>query len=140
MNDRPNADELVAAARQFLESELIPSLTDARLRFQALVTANVLGIVERELPAEETQLREEHAWLADLLGLPESPPERLSALKEAVRAANEELCKRIQSGAFDERSRFLTVIRGIRRGIERKLEVANPRYLASFSATAAKNQ
>src|SRR5690242_14430603 len=51
MNDRPTAAELVFAVREHLEGELIPTLADPRLRFQTLVAANVLRIVERELDA-----------------------------------------------------------------------------------------
>src|SRR5207302_6017650 len=69
MNDRPTAVELVAAARQYLERELIPTLSDARLRFQTLVAANVLSIVERELQTEEDHLLQERQWLAELLEL-----------------------------------------------------------------------
>ena len=50
MNDRPTAAELLAAARQFLEAELIPTLGDARLRFQTLVAANVLAIAKNPKP------------------------------------------------------------------------------------------
>jgi Domain of unknown function (DUF6285) len=59
VHDRPTAAELVAAVRGFLEAELLPALADARLRFQALVAANVLGVAERELALEEQHLAEE---------------------------------------------------------------------------------
>jgi hypothetical protein len=132
MNDRPTAAELIAAARQYLEGELIPTLTDARLRFQTLVAANVLAIVERELQSEEDQLLREWQWLAKLLELPGPEPQPLAARKQAVREANEQLCRRIRQGAFDEASQFLVLARQLRSSVERKLEVANPRYLASF--------
>src|SRR5438093_7613321 len=105
MNDRPTASELIAAARQYLEQEIIPTLTDSRLRFQTLVAANVLTIVERELQAEEEHLLQEWQWLAELLPLSESAPQRLVSLRRSVREANEELCRRIGQGAFDEPSR-----------------------------------
>src|SRR2546425_10081619 len=107
MNDRPTAAELLAAARQYLEGELIPTLTEARLRFQTLVTANVLAIVERELHSEEEHLLREWQWLAELLELQGSAPQPLSALRQAVRDGNEQLCQQIRQGAFDERSSFL---------------------------------
>jgi hypothetical protein len=134
MHDRPTAAELVSAARQYLEGDLLPTLTDARLRFQTLVAANVLAVVERELRVGEGQLVEEWHWLAGLLGLPVPVPPRLAALQEAVREANERLCQRIRQGEYDEADRFRELCRHLRRDVERKLEVANPRYLASFSA------
>jgi len=132
MNDRPNMAELVAAARMYLESDLIPVLTDARQRFQTLIAANVLSIVERELGHEEEQLLEEWKLFSDLLGRPGPPPERLMALRQGVLQDSEELCKRIRSGEFDESSRFRELSRLLRRLVERKLQIANPRYLAGF--------
>jgi hypothetical protein len=132
MNDRPTAAELVAAARQYLEQELIPTLSDARLRFQTLVAANVLSIVERELQTEEDHLAREWEWLAELLEFDAPAVQQLAALRQSVREANDQLCGRIRQGAFDERSRFLALSRQLRQIVERKLEVANPRYLASF--------
>jgi hypothetical protein len=52
MNDRPTAQELIEAARLYLEKELLPALSDARLRFQTLVAANVLSVAGRELAGE----------------------------------------------------------------------------------------
>jgi hypothetical protein len=135
MNDRPTAGELVAAARQFLEGELIPTLTDARLRFQTLVAANVLSIIERELRAEEEHLLQEWQWLSELLEFNGPAPLRLAVLRERVREANEELGRRIRQGVFDERSCFLALSRQLRQIVERKLEIANPRYLASFHSS-----
>ena len=48
--DRPNASELATAVREFLEAEILPVLTDHRLRFRTLVAMNALSIVEREAP------------------------------------------------------------------------------------------
>src|SRR5262249_30276903 len=128
------AAELLAAARQYLEQELIPTLTDARLRFQTLVTANVLAIVERELHTEEDQLLCEWQWLSELLSRPAAVPQRLASLRQDVRHANEQLCQRIRQAEFDERSTFLVLSRQLRQIVERKLEIANPRYLSSFSS------
>lgn len=50
MSDRPSAGELAAAVREFLETELLPTLDDHRLRFRTLVAMNALSIVERESP------------------------------------------------------------------------------------------
>src|SRR5262249_59335877 len=55
MQDRPTALELLAAVRGFLEEDLGPAL-EGRRRFHALVAANVLRILERELGGEEELL------------------------------------------------------------------------------------
>jgi hypothetical protein len=132
VNDRPTAAELVTAARHYLEAELIPTLADQRLRFQTLVAANVLAIAEREWSTEEEHLLEEWRLLAEVLNLPETAPQRLADLEQAVRDGNEALCQRIRHGDFDASAVFLALARQLRRTVERKLEVANPRYLAGF--------
>jgi hypothetical protein len=129
MTDRPTAAELVEAVRRFLEGELLPTITDARLRFQTLIAANVLTIVGRELPAEEDLLREEWQLLGEVLGTAGPQPASLAGLRQAVREANVRLCQRIRAGAFDEPGRFHALARQLRRTVVRKLEVANPRYL-----------
>jgi hypothetical protein len=131
MNDRPTAPELVAAVRQFLEAELLPALTDPRLRFQTLVAANVLGIAERELATEEDHLREEWRALPGLGGEAGPEPQGLAALRHAVRAGNEALVARIRAGDFDDPGRFREGCRALRPVVVRKLQVANPRYLAA---------
>src|SRR5437016_8371862 len=101
MHDRPDATELVAAARHFLETELLPNLTDQRMRYQALVAAHVLGIVERELPVEEVDLRWETARLSKVLGEPAPPATTLTELRQQVRKGNGRLAASIRSGTFD---------------------------------------
>jgi hypothetical protein len=127
MNDRPTAGELVEAVRRFLEAELLPTVGDARLRFQALVAVNVLGIVGRELAAEEEMLREE--WR--LLGPGGAEPGTLAELRRAVREASGRLCERIRAGEFDDPARFRALAGLARQTVRRKLEVANPRYLGA---------
>jgi hypothetical protein len=137
MNDRPTAAELIAAARTYLEQDLIPSLTDARQRFQTLVAANVLAIAERELQSEEDQLTNEWARLGELLQLGASQFQAISVLRQGVRERNVLLCERIRSGGFDEPSCFRKLCQQLRFTIERKLEVANPKYLASLRSESA---
>ena len=136
MNDRPTAAELVDAVRHYLEAELLPTLTDARQRFQTLVAANVLAIAGRELAGEEAQLVEEWDRLAGLLGLDAPRPEGLAALRQAVGRANARLCERIRAGEFDGPGRFRAVAATVREQVVRKLEVANPRYLAAVRGAA----
>jgi len=49
VSDRPTAQELTEAIQEFLGGEILPLLTDHRLRFRLLVAMNALGIVHREL-------------------------------------------------------------------------------------------
>jgi hypothetical protein len=130
MHDRPTPAELIEAVRRFLEADLLPTLTDARLRFQTLVAANTLAIAGRELPLEEEHLREECLCLGALLDLPAAHPASLAELRQAVRQGNEQLCARIRTGAFDDPLRFQTLAQQLRSAVLRKLQVANPRYLA----------
>jgi hypothetical protein len=132
MNDRPTAEELLAAVRGFVEAELLPALTDQRLRFQSLIAANVLAIAERELRTEEERLWAEWHWLAERLGLADPPPARLAELRAAVRRGNETLCERIRSGAYDAPAEFRRLAAELRQAVLAKLDVANPRYLAGL--------
>jgi hypothetical protein len=49
VSERPTPDELAEAIEEFLAREILPTLTDHRLRFRTLVALNALGIVRREL-------------------------------------------------------------------------------------------
>jgi Domain of unknown function (DUF6285) len=51
VTDRPTAPELLEAVTEFLSSEVLPTVNDARLRFRTLVALNALGIAYRELTA-----------------------------------------------------------------------------------------
>jgi hypothetical protein len=110
---------------------LLPTLSDARQRFLALVAANVLAVASRELAGEEAHLAEEWGLLAELLGAEGLRPEGLAALRQAVHQANSRLCERIRAGDFDAPDRFRAVSAAVRDQVVGKLEVANPRYLAS---------
>ena len=139
MQDQPTALELIGAVREFLQSEIAPALQDHRLRFRALVAANVLSIVERELPLEAAQLRDERARLlaldagnslepAQIFSAADQPTD-LAALREEVRALTAALCERIRAGDADEGPWRAAVFAHVRRSIEEKLRVNNPKYL-----------
>ncbi len=133
MHDRPTAVELVNAVRQFLESELLPTLTDARLKFQTLIAANVLSIAERELRSEETDLADELVFSMLLLKL-DAKSVTWTELRTQVLKANELLCEHIRHGDYDEPARFTSLAKELRHFVDQKLQTANPRYLASFEA------
>ena len=113
MQNRPTAAELAEAVQSFLEKEIGPALEDTRLRFRALVAANALGILQRDLLLGDELAREEAGLLSGLLGIPGD-----------LRALNEELCRRIRRG--DPPPGTLPALRRI---AELKLRIASPRYL-----------
>lgn len=100
MSERPTAQELAEAILEFLGGEILPTLTDQRLRFRMLVAMNALGIVYRELealPAEDdSDLRE----LARRIRAGDVAPDTLSRVKAGVEAR-----LRIASPQFLERYR-----------------------------------
>ena len=83
--DRPTAQELAEAVREFLETEIVPVLSDPRLRFRSLVAMNALSIVERET-ARPPEDRSADAELARRIRAGEVGVEALPSLKAAVAA------------------------------------------------------
>jgi len=129
MQDRPSVVELLGAVRGFLEEELAPVL-EGRRRFHALVAANVLRIVERELDGEEEQLERQWERLAALCGVEGSPkPQAVSELRAAVRDLETRLVDRIRSGDADVGEFAQRVRAHVRATVVEKLAVANPRFL-----------
>ena len=61
MNDRPTADELLEAVREYLHDEVAPEAPTHRARFRALIAANVVAIVRRELARRDDPARLEQA-------------------------------------------------------------------------------
>jgi Domain of unknown function (DUF6285) len=86
MSERPTAQELTEAILEFLGGEILPTLTDHRLRFRMLVAMNALGIVYRELEAlpdeDDSELRE----LAQRIRSGDVPPGTLERVKADVEA------------------------------------------------------
>jgi hypothetical protein len=108
-HDRPDAEELVAAVREFLERDVMEA-TDGRVQFHTRVAVNALRMVEREL-ADGPELAREHGA-------------RLAAL--GVRD-DDELAHVIADGDFDDR--WDDVRRAVYDSVVGKLRVANPDYL-----------
>jgi hypothetical protein len=136
MQDRPTASELLAAVRDVLTTEIAPALTDPRLRFRALIAANLAGIVARELSGEEERLWAEWERLValDPAAAPAERPATLAALREEIIARTRALCGRIQAGAADAGPWRAAVWAYARWSVEQKLQVANPRYLERVGA------
>ncbi len=119
LHDRPTVAELLAAVRAYLDEEVAAS-ADRRARFRALIAANVLGIVERELRASADD--------ADF------DDDRLRALgydSGEVDERRRRLCAEIRAGGYDAPERFAAAFDYAREAVLRKLAVSNPRFLAS---------
>lgn len=134
MHDRPTAGELIAAAREHLEHEVLPALAAPRLRFRTLVAAHVLGIVERELARGEAPLRDEWARLQALLGQTDAAPASAAELADSVSRGEEELCARIRAGQADAGPFREAVIAHVLATLEEKLRVASPGLQGSAAA------
>ena len=74
MSERPTAQELTEAILEFLGGEILPTLTDHRLRFRLLVAMNALSIVYRELEALPGEDDEEQRALAARIRAGDVPP------------------------------------------------------------------
>jgi uncharacterized protein DUF6285 len=84
--ERPTPQELTEAIAEFLGGEILPTLTDHRLRFRTLVAMNALSIVHRELgglpPEDDTERRE----LARRIRAGDVPPGTLERVQADVEA------------------------------------------------------
>ena len=130
MQDRPDTRELIQAVGDFLDRELLPAITDPRLRFRALVAANVLKIVGRELAAGDAPRRAEWQRLTALLNEMDAPlPPRDEDLRNAVLELNRRLAARIRAGEMDVGAEFDRALSHALMTVQEKLEIANPRYL-----------
>jgi alcohol dehydrogenase class IV len=128
MQDRPTSIELLEAAADFVDREIVPAIEGAR-QFQARVVANVMRIVAREIQQEDPAARIEVKALARLLGRDAPHLHSLEDLRKASASMVEELSARIRAGDADSGSWRSEVLSVVRQSVEDKLRIANPRYL-----------
>ncbi len=133
MQDRPTSVELLDAAADFVERELVPTIEGAR-QFQTRVVANVMRIVAREIKMEDQLVRAEVKTLARLLGRDAPHLHSLDDLRAAAAGMGEELTARIRAGDADSGGWRGEVLAAVRQSVEDKLRIANPRYLESDMA------
>jgi len=119
--DRPSAEQLVVAVREFLERDVMGA-TEGRVNFHTRVAVNVLNIVARELELGRGFAAEERARAAALLGHDGD-----------ARALERELAAAIRSGALDDRADQVRA--HVRATVREKLLIANPGYLPDAPAT-----
>jgi signal transduction protein with GAF and PtsI domain len=84
MTERPTAQELAEAILEFLGGEILPTLTDQRLRFRMLVAMNALSIVYRELGALPVPDDREQRELAARIRAGDVPPGTLRRVEAEV--------------------------------------------------------
>lgn len=135
MQDHPTSLELINAVAQFLNTELAPTLSDPRLKFRALVAANVLNIVARELELSDAQLRAERERLNELLSENASGEN----LRADVERMTRELSQKIRAGEADEGAFHNAVFAHVEQTVIEKLLIANPKYLARVLNETADN-
>lgn len=124
MQDRPTAEELLEAVSEFLEHDV--TTLDGRVGYLGRVARNAVEIVRHELDQDPATDGRQREGLARLLGT--DPPEDLAE-------AEAELARRIRDGSLDHRrSEVLAHVRSTTRA---KLQIANPRELELWDATAA---
>jgi uncharacterized protein DUF6285 len=127
MQDRPHAGELAEAVREFLETEILPRIDDPRLRFRALVAANGLGILERELAIGAPLVRREVDALTRLLGRADAVPGDLDELRQRATELNRDLVRLIRAGEAPDGT-----LAHLLATVADKLRVASPRYLERY--------
>ncbi len=129
MQPRPNNPELATAVREFLETEILPTMTDARLKFRTLVAMNALSMLERS-NLEEDFLRSELAHLTILLKQPTVIPISRAELDTEVLGLNTLLSSQIRAGVVPSGS-----IKVLKQIALDKLCVASPNYLKRYNPT-----
>ncbi|MEU0485583.1 DUF6285 domain-containing protein [Streptosporangium sp. NPDC006013] len=107
-HDMPSAARLVAAVRDFLESDVLP-VVEGRVRFHTRVAVNVLSMVERELELGPAQ-HAAHRVRLDELGFA-SDAELAAAIREGLDGPD--------------------LLDALAAAVRDKLAVANPGYTAA---------
>lgn len=127
MQDRPTTRELVEAAREFFERELLPTITDPRLKFRTLVALNALGIGEREMFAGDTFINEELRGLRALLGVDGPLPESREVKENEAWQHRKTLAERLRNGEIPPGTGAF-----LRASIGYKLAVSSPRFTSRY--------
>lgn len=135
MYDRPSAAELIEAARQHFETQIIPLTRshNSRLYFQTLVAVNVMKIVERELALASGHAEAEWVRLDMLLGAAPAP-QTSEAIQAALAQRNEVLCRAIRAGEHDANAALFSHLKAC---ATEQLQVANPRFLSTLATEDA---
>jgi hypothetical protein len=128
MNDRPDAAELLAIARETLLGRLLTALPEES-RYDALMIANAMAIAARELEAGDIAEQSELARL-NALYAESSNDVSGNALHSTLVDYNRRLAADIRDGRFDDKLR-VALLDHLEKTAVDKLAVANPKALKS---------
>lgn len=134
MNDeRPDALELLAIARETLLGQVLPQLAgDAR--YPVLMIANALAIALRELRPGAVDLRAELEFLHGLYEHDAPPADE--RVEQALQRLETRLAADLRRGELDG-GQQLAVRRLLRRRIESRLALSNPKRLRDDATPGA---
>jgi len=129
MQDRPTTSELLKAARDAFVHDLLPELVGEK-RYVALMVANALAIVGRDLETGAEFSKKEYRRLQELLDVSLSETEDLGGLGAKVKTLNRQLVMQIRAGAFDEPEAACARLRAhLHATTAEKLATSNPKTL-----------
>jgi len=112
MRELPSGAGLLDIARDVLREDLLPALPEGK-RYQALMVANAMAIVMRQIEAGEGATDVERTALEVLLGFAETPS-----------GLNSEMARRIRGGKADE----VDVWQALHEIAVGKVAESNPKY------------
>ncbi|MCR9070287.1 MAG: DUF6285 domain-containing protein [Alphaproteobacteria bacterium] len=99
MADRPNREELLAAAEETLREAVLPSL-DGQAKYAALMVAAALGTVRREIDAGAGSSRRTLDAYAGLYG-EDNVHRSGQTVEQRITALSRDLASEIRAGAYD---------------------------------------
>ncbi|MBP2293413.1 DUF6285 domain-containing protein [Azospirillum rugosum] len=132
MRTSPDARELLAISLKTFREELLPHIPPAQ-RYTALMIANALGIVEREMAGLDEAGHTMLGALALLYG--EDADDSLSGddLRERVHGLQHRLCIEIAAGDFDHGGQDTvgqdTLMECLEEIVHARLGISNPKAL-----------
>ena len=129
MRTSPDARALLAISLKTFREELLPHIPPAQ-RYTALMIANALGIVEREMDGLDAAGHAMLGALAPLYG--EDADDSLSGddLRERVNGLQHRLCIEIAAGDFDQDGQD-TLMECLEEIVRARLGIDNPKALKS---------
>jgi hypothetical protein len=130
MYDKPNATDLLDAARTHFEQNVVPHIKDDRvLYFQTLVAINVMKVVRREIELKPKHLRLVWKALEVLENSSSTMPHETHLLEQAVRDRLAILASDIRDGKYDDPTDDLALLDFLTMETTLQLQVANPKFL-----------
>jgi hypothetical protein len=126
MRNQPDARELLGIARETFIARILPALPED-LRYTALMVANAMVIARREIEAGEESAQSELTRLRGLFGESAHNVHGFD-LHSALADRNRRLARDIRAGRYE--SDNSAVLAHLRRTVEEKLAVSNPKGLS----------